>query len=102
MPRRAAEIEGEGSLYWIIRGHIRARQRITALERIEDAEAVKRCAIVLDPEIVETQARRARPMQGWRYFEANDVPADLNVQGGDHQYEMPPQMVAELRELGLL
>lgn len=102
MPRRAAEIEGEGSIYWIIRGHIRARQRIVSLERAADVNANKRCAVVLDPEIVKTEPRRARPMQGWRYLEATDAPADLGRVAVNHEYEMPPQMIAELRELGLL
>ncbi len=102
MPRRAAEIEGEGSIYWIIRGRIRARQLIVSLERDDGANAIKRCAVVLDPEVVETEPRRARPMQGWRYLEANDAPADLGRPVIDHEYEMPTQMIAELRELGLL
>ena len=102
MPRRADEIVGEGSLYWIIKGHIRARQRILALERLEDSDALKRCAVVLDSKIVETEPRRARPMQGWRYFPSADAPADLTDTGGDQVSDMPPQMMADLRELGLL
>ncbi len=102
MPRRADEVVGDGSLYWIIKGHIRARQRILALERLDDANALKRCAVVLDSKIVETEPRRARPMQGWRYLEATDAPFDLKRSTVDHAPEMPPQMMAELRELGLL
>mgnify|MGYP001439061630 FL=1 len=73
-----------------------------SLERDDDANAIKRCAVVLDPEVVETEARRARPMQGWRYLEANDAPADLGRPVVDHEYEMPTQMITELRELGLI
>ncbi len=100
-PRRAAEIEGQGSLYWIIKGCVRARQRILALERVDDEAALKRCAIVLDPAPVETEPRRCRPMQGWRYLEAADAPAD-RPRGRDKVAGMPPEMVAELRALGLL
>ncbi len=102
MPRRADEIVGEGSLYWIIKGHIRARQRIVKLERLDDASSLKRCAIVLDTKIVETEPRRARPMQGWRYLEAADAPSDLPHSGVKEAPDMPPQMMADLRELGLL
>ncbi len=102
MPRRADEIVGEGSLYWIIKGHIRARQGILALERLDDASALKRCAVVLDSKIVETEPWRARPMQGWRYLQAADAPLDLNRTTGNRAPDMPPQMMAELRELGLL
>jgi len=102
MPRRAAEIEGEGSLYWIIKGAIRARQRILALEAAADANALKRCAVVLDADIVETRPYPARPMQGWRYLEADRAPADLRLGRGDETWNMPAPLVAELRELGLL
>lgn len=102
MPRRADEIVGVGSLYWIIKGHIRARQRIVALDRLEDTSALKRCAVVLDTKIVETQPRRARPMQGWRYLTASDAPSDLAHGTFGDVPDMPPQMVADLRELGLL
>ena len=102
MPRRADEIAGNGSLYWIIRGHIAARQEIVALARLApgDAGAPKRCAILLGREVVETELRPRRPMQGWRYLEARDAPPDrFRAPGGD---AMPPAMAAELRELGLI
>jgi len=102
MPRRAEEIVGEGSLYWIIKGQIRARQRIVTLDRLADTDSLKRCAIVLDSKIVETEPRRARPMQGWRYLVAADAPLDLKSVSSDHAPEMPSQMMAELRELGLM
>ncbi len=102
MPRRADEILDGGSLYWIIKGQIRARQRIVSLERLDKSNTLKRCAIVLDPRIVETQHQRARPMQGWRYLNSADAPNDALRISDDAAPEMPPQMVAELRELGLL
>ena len=100
MPRRAAEIVDGGSLYWIVGGAIRARQRIVALAPMARADSLKRCAIVLDPEVVETEPRRARPMQGWRYLADGDAPPDRA--GGFGTTAMPPAMAAELRELGLL
>ena len=102
-PRRAGEIAGQGSLYWIIKGSVRVRQRILALERNEDQAALKRCAIVLDPAIVETRPRRCRPMQGWRYLEPGDAPPDAPRRGSDQaQLRMPAEMADELRALGLL
>lgn len=100
MPRRADEIAGSGSLYWIVKGRICARQAVTALEPLAGSHGLKRCAIVLDPAVVETEPRRARPMQGWRYLEALDAPADRP--GGLGEAAPPPAMAAELRELGLL
>ena len=101
MPRRGDEVTDGGSIYWIIKGHIRVRQRILAIERVEDAPAPKNCALVLDQRLVETVPRRARPIQGWRYLAPADAPRDgrhapANVEG------MPDAMAEELRELGLL
>ncbi len=99
-PRRADEVTDGGSLYWIIRGAVRVRQRITGIEEVRGPDG-KRCALVLDPELVPTEPLPRRPHQGWRYFEADAVPRDLPAAGQGHG-DMPPEMVAELRELGLL
>jgi len=101
-PRRAAKILDGGSLYWIIKGQIRARQAITSLERLEAEGTGKRCAIMLDADLVETVLQPRRPMQGWRYFEPEDAPADLSPGAAAAASAMPIEMADELRELGLL
>ncbi|MBA3325882.1 MAG: DUF1489 family protein, partial [Rhodobacteraceae bacterium] len=53
-PKRSPELLEGGSLYWVIRGHALARQRILELEPREGADGVRRCAILLDPEVVRT------------------------------------------------
>ncbi len=100
-PRRADEILDGGSIYWIIAGQIRARQRIIAIERNQAHGTNKRCALVLDSTVVETEPRGARPMQGWRYLNAADAPPDLKL-GSDAPDDMPAKLVRELRALGLL
>ena len=35
-PRRAQEVLAGGSIYWVIRGQIRVRQRVTGLRRERD------------------------------------------------------------------
>lgn len=100
-PRRADEILGGGSIYWIVKGLIRVRQRILRLDRIVNAEGRRRCAIILDPELIATAAVPHRSIQGWRYFDGSEAPLDR----GDEPREeasLPPEMAAELRELGLL
>lgn len=97
-PRRAAEILDGGSIYWVIKGVIRARQRIVALEDVVDAEGVSRCALVLAPELVPTQPRAHRAFQGWRYLEPAKVPPD--AQPGDGA--LPADLARDLDELGLL
>ncbi len=100
VPTRAADILDGGSLYWVMKGYIRCRQRLLAIEPFVDGEGIKRCRLVLDPEIVLVRRRERRAFQGWRYFEAKDAPAD--VKGVDDVDDMPEAMRAELEALGLL
>ncbi|MBM3525287.1 MAG: DUF1489 family protein [Alphaproteobacteria bacterium] len=101
MPKRADELLAGGSIYWIIRGQICARQRILRLDRIEGPDALRRCAIVLDPTVHATTARPARPMQGWRYLAAKDAPDDLAIGATAKSGATNETMVATLKSLGL-
>ncbi|HZD25821.1 MAG TPA: DUF1489 domain-containing protein [Alphaproteobacteria bacterium] len=102
-PRRAEEVLAGGSLYWIIKGFVRARQRILRFDELGDSEGLKRCGIVLDPAVVPTVLQARRPHQGWRYLEERDAPPDLPRQAGlAEEDELPPEMAAKLRDLGLL
>jgi hypothetical protein len=51
-PRRAAEIVGRGSIYWVIRGMIMVRQKIVAIEPFTDEDGIGRCKLVFDAELV--------------------------------------------------
>lgn len=98
MPRRAHEVLDGGSLYWVIRGRVQARQRIIAIETVTGPDCVDRCALILDSSLVSTMPLRMRAFQGWRYLSKFDAPPDL---GGD-AHSLPDKIVVELRELGLL
>ncbi|SDG79188.1 DUF1489 family protein [Pelagibacterium luteolum] len=98
MPKRAEEIVGTGSLYWVIGGAVRCRQAIVALDAATDHEGRSCCDIVLDPEIVRTVPYPRRPFQGWRYLDPNDCPPDLGASGDD----LPDGMAKELAALGLI
>ncbi|MCE2510882.1 MAG: DUF1489 domain-containing protein [Alphaproteobacteria bacterium] len=100
MPRRVEELLDGGSMYWIIKGYVRVRQRILAVERKQEAEGRSYCEIWLDPALVRTQLYPRKPQQGWRYLDDADAPADLGDTGMDEN--LPPEMAAELRELGLI
>jgi hypothetical protein len=101
-PRREAEVLDGGSLYWVIRGQIRARQRVLAFHAERDDNGRAYCLIETDPEVVVTLLRPFRPFQGWRYLRPVDAPLDARG-GGDLGAEAPPEaMLKELRELGLL
>jgi hypothetical protein len=101
MPRRREEVLDGGSLYWVIKGIIQVRQRIIGLEHTERDNGSPACAIIYDSEHVRTEPRAFRAFQGWRYFPVDKAPADLGVMSGNTA-DLPPEMVAELRELGLL
>ena len=100
VPKRADEVTGGGSLYWVIKGVIRARQRITEIRPFTDKDGVGRCHLVLDPVLVPVRPTPRRAFQGWRYLKPEDAPRDLPV-GGDLD-DMPEEMQATLGELGLL
>lgn len=100
-PRRAAEILDGGSIYWIIKGFVRARQRIVRFDELFDDEEQKHCGIVLDPELIRTELQARRPHQGWRYLEHKDAPRDA-ASLGQLEDEPPAEMAAALKELGLL
>lgn len=97
-PKREAEILDDGSLYWVIKGMIQARQRIEAFEETRGEDGIRRCRIVLDPDIVPTEIAPRRAFQGWRYFKPEDAPRDLATRGGD----TPAELAVQLASLGLL
>ncbi|MCL4067354.1 DUF1489 domain-containing protein [Pseudomonas sp. GX19020] len=99
-PKREAEVLAGGSLYWVIKGVILCRQRITALERVETGDGISRCAIVMDREIIRTESAPRRPFQGWRYIGPEDVPRDLML-SRDGDDSLPPELERALAEIGL-
>ncbi|TVR09951.1 MAG: DUF1489 family protein [Salinarimonadaceae bacterium] len=102
VPKRAAEIVGGGSLYWVIKGQIACRQRVAAIEPFTDIDGIGRCRLVLEPVVIPVSPRPCRPFQGWRYLQAKDAPSDLGDGGGAEIGDMPEEMRRELAELGLL
>ena len=103
-PRRADAVLDGGSIYWVIRGQIRVRQRITGLRGERDEKGRGYCRIEVDPLLVATLWRPWRPFQGWRYLTPADAPPD--APGGWEMPDvaagaMPEFLIAELRSLGL-
>jgi hypothetical protein len=101
VPKRADELKDGGSLYWVIRGEIMCRQRIRDVRPFRDKDGVGRCGVVLDPKVVLVVPRPFRAFQGWRYFETQDAPRDLE-KAAPGAAAMPEKMRRELRELGLM
>ncbi|MDP2333788.1 MAG: DUF1489 domain-containing protein [Reyranella sp.] len=99
-PRRAEELLAGGSLYWVVRGVIRCRQVLVGFdEDFDREEARKYCRIKVRRTLVPTTPQACRAFQGWRYLEPERAPPDLSR--GDTG-DMPAEMAAELKRLGLL
>jgi hypothetical protein len=100
-PKRLEAVTDETSLYWVIKGQVLCRQRLTAIRPFTDSDGVSRCHLVLEPVVHPVSPRPMRPFQGWRYLESKDAPADLSRIGGQAA-EMPEGMRRELAGMGLL
>ena len=100
-PRRADEVLDGGSLYWVIQGLVQCRQRIVRFDEVIGQDGIRRCAIVLDPEIVRTTTAQKRPFQGWRYLQPGDAPADLPASRRDEE-ALPADLSAALADIGVL
>jgi hypothetical protein len=100
MPRRRAEIEGLGSIYWVISGVIRARQPILRLAEAIDKDGIPRCDIIMAPDMVRVTPRPRQPFQGWRYLDPKDAPPDLAAAG--FAEEGSEELALELSRLGLI
>ncbi|WP_295317568.1 DUF1489 domain-containing protein [Roseobacter sp.] len=100
-PKRAAEILNGGSIYWVIKGVIQCRQTVMRLDEYTGQDGIRRCAIVLDPQIVRTQTSLKRPFQGWRYLPPGDAPPDL-PEGRASEEPLPVELNRALAEIGVL
>ncbi len=100
-PKDAERVLDGGSLYWVFKGLVLARQRIVGLERVDRGDGIARCGIVLDAGVVRTQPRPCRPFQGWRYLKPAEAPADL-APGRAGESALPPKLAAALAELGVV
>jgi hypothetical protein len=99
-PKRAADLLDGGSLYWVIRGHIAARQRLIDIRSARAKDGLPRCGLVYEPKLVPTVRRARSPFQGWRYLDPKDAPPDART--FQRATGLPASLCAELIELGLL
>jgi hypothetical protein len=97
LPKRADELVG-GSIFWIIKHRIVARQHILSLGMVDTPWGTK-CRIGLMPAPVPVQPVPKKAHQGWRYLEAADAPPDLAAAGDPDA--LPLGMMRELQALWL-
>jgi hypothetical protein len=95
-PKRAAELEDGGSLFWVMKGSVVCRMPIADITTKGEGKA-SMCHIRLHPEVIRTAPQARRPFQGWRYLEPKDAPTDLSsMDAGD----LPIDLAKQLRALG--
>lgn len=98
-PKREAEVL-QGSLYWVFKGQILARQKILELQQVQDSDGIPRCAIHLEAKVIRTEPAARRPFQGWRYLATSESPRDL-PQARATDDSLPPELAAALADIGL-
>jgi hypothetical protein len=99
-PKREAELLDGGSLYWVIKGLILARQRVVDLAEVNLGDGIPRCALIMDQEIIRTESAPRRPFQGWRYLDPKDSPRDL-PKARTKDDPLPAALAQALAEIGL-
>ena len=95
VPKERDELLDGGSLYWVIRGQVQARQALVDIRPFRDSDGIRRCRLVLSNEIVATDWQPRRAFQGWRYY--RNPPPDLSGSS-----DISPDLRRDLSELGLL
>ncbi|MEM9632631.1 MAG: DUF1489 family protein [Pseudomonadota bacterium] len=100
VPTRKDELLDGGSLYWVIKGKIQARQHLLDIRPFTDEGGIKRCDLVMEPRLILTRYQPKRPFQGWRYLKVDEAPADMRVAG--EAASMSDSMRRDLTELCLL
>ena len=95
-PTRADEVVG-GSLYWIVKHRLVARQRVLRFQDGGDG----RQRIVVEDRLVPVRPKPKRAHQGWRYLPAADAPADFEGDD-DGVAALPPRLLLKLSALALV
>ena len=99
-PKRGAEILDGGSIFWVIKGQILARQRVLRLDEVIGGDGIRRCAIVMEQTLHKTEITPRRAFQGWRYLPVADSPKDL-TKARQLETPLPEPLIAALAEIGV-
>ena len=94
-PKRMAELVG-GSLHWIVKHRIVARQKILRFDDRSDGRIDIVCSA--DLQLVPPKPRRAH--QGWRYLDEDEAPTGES--DGTGLSDLPPRLYGKLAALALV
>src|ERR1700753_336006 len=62
-PKRIEEVLAGGSLYWVIRGEIAAREKLIGVEPFRDKDGIGRCRLIMQPTGSSVLPRTMRSLQ---------------------------------------
>ncbi|WP_299192118.1 DUF1489 domain-containing protein [uncultured Litoreibacter sp.] len=99
-PKREAELLNGGSIYWVIKGVVQARQRIIRLDEVIRSDGIRRCGLIFENKLIRVENMTKRPFQGWRYLRPEDAPRDL-PEHRSREEQLPPQLSAALADIGV-
>jgi hypothetical protein len=94
-PKRMEELVG-GSLHWIVKHRMIARQQILRFEDRSDG----RIDIVCSADLVVIPPKPKRAHQGWRYLADDEAPSGED--DGSGLAELPPRLYGKLAALALV
>jgi hypothetical protein len=94
-PKRMTELVG-GSLHWIVKHRIVARQQILRFDDRSDG----RIDIVCSDNLILVPPRPKRAHQGWRYLAEEDAPSGED--DGSGMGNLPPRLYGKLASLALV
>ncbi len=100
-PRREAELLEGGSIFWVIKGVVQSCQKIIRLEEVIGEDGIRRCGMVLDPQLFHTHPQPRRPFQGWRYLKPEDAP-EIGTPYKAGEETLPLALQSGLAALGVL
>ena len=100
-PQRENELLNGGSIYWVFKGLILARQEVMSLQECRGADGILRCGLILNPQLFLTYPVKKRPFQGWRYLKSSDAPKDLEKYSPGND-RLPNELKIAMSELGLV
>tara|TARA_A100001011_G_C13770856_1_gene619151 strand:+ start:39 stop:536 length:498 start_codon:yes stop_codon:yes gene_type:complete len=100
-PKREVEILNGGSIFWVFKGLILARQKIIGFDNFIGEDNILKCKIMLDKTIILTEPYQKKPFQGWRYFKVQNAPKDREIFSNEKK-QLPLKIEKELSEIGVL
>ena len=110
-PKRKDELLAGGSIYWVIQGLIQARQELRDIVPVVRDDGHAGGAVCFCPAAYSCGSASVSCFSGWRYFASEEAPPDLDEaavkatatgKAVPSQQETNPQILRELRDMGLL